>query len=349
MAQIIKHRRGSITQLKDVTARVGEILLATGSIGTLNGPFTFIGETEGVAGAYRPLSKIYQGTTPPSITVGAYGSTMDGTPFYGQDDKTLFILNKDGNVNPDLTGNIEGNVINSVTITNLTGETITATQNVNISGSLTVTGNTTLNSDLYVSGNLYLLGSATELIISSSTVVIDDNIITLNAFSPFERYGGIEVIDSGSNNTGSFLWDSQNDYWLFVSSSGQSSKAITTTPGNFGSETSLTTHTIPKATSHNSIGDSLLIDNGTFLTYNTNKFIIDSSNGDTTISGNVTLSATGSVDNGTKTSAVIFRNSSNVLGYVPLTETTNVLDGILGYRNVDGQLVFSTLIDGGTY
>jgi hypothetical protein len=50
MAQIIKHRRGGIAALKDVTARVGEFVMATGSIANLNGPMVFIGESEGVAG-----------------------------------------------------------------------------------------------------------------------------------------------------------------------------------------------------------------------------------------------------------------------------------------------------------
>ena len=66
MAQIIKHRRGGVTQLKDVTARVGELVMATGSINDLNGPFLFIGETEGVQGAYRAASKIYQGSSAPT-------------------------------------------------------------------------------------------------------------------------------------------------------------------------------------------------------------------------------------------------------------------------------------------
>jgi len=123
MAQIIKHRRGSITQLKDVTARIGELVVATGSISDLNGPMVFVGETEGVAGAYRPLSKIYQGSTAPTISVGSHGSVIDGTPFYATGNKTLYILNKDGNTDIDLTGNIEGNTISGVTINNLTGST----------------------------------------------------------------------------------------------------------------------------------------------------------------------------------------------------------------------------------
>ena len=768
MAQIIKHRRGSITQLKDVTARVGELVVATGSISDLNGPMVFVGETEGVAGAYRPLSKIYQGAAAPTITVGSHGSVIDGTPFYASGNKTLYILSKDGNNSINLTGNIEGNVISGVTInnltgttanitngnftsltssyitgssanitsgnfnnltgatftstnsniTNLTGSTATLTSfvsasalnvtgntqvggtvsiqgttyinddlyitgntyqtgsidltgniklggNINIgdsttdfvtfgaevsssivpdvhnafdlgsadknwkdlhisgtafvdtlqarqvnfsdlgilndlsvsgstylgnggdilvvsgsayyntltnnriviagtnglleddanftfdgtelnvgqgnftvqqgngnvdtagtlnvggattlessltvtgsaklkstlevvgatnldstltvtgsatlkdnlsvsgtttvsgattlqntltvnstselkaavgmnstldvtgsaqfkstinvdgeatlasatvedltqhrvvvagaggalmdysgftfdnsklqvgggkfemdvaygdirtsgslttkgnitvngdetvNGILTVTGNTQLGGNLYVSGNLQVLGGSTSVTIQSQTVELDDNIIRLNAYSPFERYAGFEVIDSGSSGvSASMVWDSLNDYWMFVSSSGQSSKMVGTTAGTYGSEVSLTSGTFPIATANNTIGNSLLTYSGTTLAYNTNKFTVDSGTGAALIAGNVTLSAAGGTDAGNNTSAIIFRNSSNVLGYVSTTETTDVLDGILGYKNSDGGLVFSTVIDGGTY
>ena len=771
MAQIIKHRRGSITQLKDVTARISELVVATGSIGDLNGPFLFVGETEGVAGAYRSVSKIYQGSAAPTITVGSHGSVVDGTPFYASGNKSLYILSKDGNARLDLTGNIEGNTISNVTITSLTGSnanytnltgstftstnsnitsltgsnarvtnvtggtlTVTGTTNLgnnlyitgstyqtgsiditgditlggnitignqttdiiqfggevsssilpivhnsfdlgspsknwrnlhvsgtayvnileaqsisldgitvfedlvvsgssylgqgggdqvvvsgslyndqltekrlvvagtnglltnysgltfdngnlnlsgalevtniqgtgslylkadeadsryfeiyntgvsdthiksngglsffgddtnylkiddnagkatlvgvngvsvsssldvtgsaqfsstinvdgvatvsssvvedltqyrvvgvgsggalidyssltfdgttlkvgdgqfevdtndgdirtsgslttdniygktntnnslhlnggdlgaphvelesagqislfsegvgsnyainmtgsvhmlndldvtgsltvsgsttfkddlNVTGILTVTGETRLQSNLYVSGNLEVLGSSTNVNIQSSTIELDDNIIRLNAYSPFERYAGFEVIDSGSSGlSGSMLWDSLNDYWMFVSSSGQSSKMIGTTAGAYGSENSLTNTYFPIATGPNTIGDSLLRYSGTTLSFNTNKFTIDSGTGDTLVSGNFTLSYSGGTDNGTKTSAIMFRNSSNVVGFVSTTETTDVLDGVLGYKNSTGALVFSTVIDGGTY
>jgi hypothetical protein len=715
MAQIIKHRRGSITQLKDVTARISELVVATGSIGDLNGPLLFVGETEGVAGAYRPISKIYQGSIAPTITISSHGSVIDGTPFYASGNKSLYILSKDGNNRLDLTGNIEGNTISGVTIvsltgshaniTNLTGSTLTSvngsivnltggtltvsgttslqnnlyitgntiqtgsiditgdislggnitignqttdiinfggevsssivpdvhnafdlgsssqnwrnlhvsgtayvnvleaqsisldgitvfedlvvsgssylgqgggdqvivsgslyndaltnnrvvivgtdglleddanftfdanvlnvgqgnveidvadgdirtsgslkvigaselqgavginstldvtgsvtlkntlsvastselkgavgmnstldvtgsatlkntltvlsttelksavginstldvtgsaqfkntinvdgeatlasatvedlTQNrivavgaggslidysgltyngtllqigggvveidnadgdirtsgsltveggqtvngdVVVNGVLTVTGNTQLQSNLYVSGNLEVLGSATNVIIQSQTIELDDNIIRLNAYSPFERYAGFEVIDSGSSGaSASMVWDSLNDYWMFVSSSGQSSKMIGTTAGTYGSEVSLTETYFPIATGPNTIGDSLLRYSGTTLSFNTNKFTIDSGTGDTLVSGNFTLSYSGGTDNGNKTSAIMFRNSSNVVGFVSTTETTDVLDGVLGYKNSTGALVFSTVIDGGTY
>ena len=658
MAQIIKHRRGSIESLKTTTTRNGEILVASGSISDLSGPFVFIGSPvssdEGVAGAFKPTSKIYGGTTAPTIAAGTYGSIMDGTPFHASGNQSLYILNNDGvgNQRLDLTGNMEGNSISNVTITSLTGSnasvtnitggtvTVTGDQtiagtlgvtstatvgklisgeitgsnlkltgdadiagNINLGGNITVgdattdfvsfgadisssiipdvdnafdlgtttqgwkdlyvsgtayvqdislegslsvtdlvlpgdltvngntilgdattdtvvinsadvtmasipegstikfigldankklvqdtlderiqgdtlvdnngtpltpnrisfaldgdslqddadltynkstniltvdsttvgtnvsaggslvvgttselkgnvginsnllvtgsatlksgvdiggnlgvtgntittgtvtvnntlnvtglttlensvdieenlsvTGTTTLGGNVSISGNLEILGDATSVTIQSQTLEIDDNIIRLNAYSPFERYAGFEVIDSGSTGvSASLVWDSQDDYWMFVSASGESSKLIGTTAGTYGSETSLTSNTVPKSTGDNNIGDSLIGDNGTTLTYNTNKFTVASADGATLIAGNVTLSSSGGADAGSNSSTITFKNSSNVLGYVSATETTDVLDGILGYKSSDGSLTFSTVIDGGTY
>jgi hypothetical protein len=232
----------------------------------------------------------------------------------------------------------------------LTTNGLTNNGDLTVNGVLTVTGNTQLQANLYVSGNLEVLGSATNVTIQSQTIELDDNIIRLNAYSPFQRYAGFEVMDSGSSGvSASMVWDSQNDYWMFVSSSGLSSKLIGTTADTYGSETSLTSGTFPIASGNNTIGDSLLKYSGTTLSFNTNKFTIDSSSGDTMVSGNFTLSYSGGTDNGSKTSAILFRNSSNVVGFVTTTETEDVMDGILGYKHTGGGLVFSTVIDGGTY
>lgn len=706
MAQIIKHRRGSIGNLKDVTARKGEIVMTTGSIGDLSGPFLGLGEIEGVAGAYKPVSKIYQGATVPTIDVGSFGSVLDGTPFYSTTGNTLYILSQAGNTNMDLTGNINGNTISDVTITdltstNITGTTLTITGDATIDGNLIIGGNITigdettdsitinadfasdllpdsgntynigstgktwnelylegltydgsslvvtgltntlgnfelndnnliidteligsptnyyrnfvniqntsgltlpstnfynniivgseinvlagstlinsmifgtnieinrptggpgwavafgenhilgsgvsgtasftltaglanlnggygttalgigsrvlgtgagtgggfavglfsdgsgdytgqypritagargfnvsrntavqtdgygalggesailgglnhhipadadrsvilggdqivaatgvtntvyvpklrigqgnsatittstgtenllaidsngeviqiaqenaitipdtqvvfgtgigvdssanltfstgsntldLDGNLIVRGDFTVLGGLNEVIISSSIVEIDDNILRLNAFSPFQRYAGIEVIDSGSNGllSASLQWDSQDDYWMLVSEDGESSRMVGTTFGSFGSESSLSVNTIPKATSGSTIGNSLLTDNGTTLSYNSN-FTVTASNGNTTIAGTLTLSNAGGADAGTKTSEVIFKNSTNVIGYVSTTEVAAELDSVLGYRTSDGSLVMSTIIDGGIF
>jgi cytoskeletal protein CcmA (bactofilin family) len=222
--------------------------------------------------------------------------------------------------------------------------------NTTIAGTLNVGANTILESHVFISGNLTLLGDATELIVSSSTVELDDNIIRLNAYSPFERYAGFEVIDSGSVGVSASLqWDSLNDYWLIQSSSQESGKVISTTYGTFGSEASLTDNAIPKATAENSIGDSLLSDSGTTLTYDTDAISVAATSGDTSIKGVVSLTNSGGTDATGNTSGIMFRNSSNQVGFVSTTETTDVLDGILGYKASDGSLVFSTVIDGGTF
>jgi hypothetical protein len=136
MAQIIKHRRGSIGSLKGTTARNAELIVATGSISDLNGPFVFIGSPiagdEGVAGAFNVVSKIYQGNSAPTLSAGTYGSTLDGTPFYSTVGKSLYALQNSnvGDTKFDLTGNIEGNTISGVTINALTASYVSASANI---------------------------------------------------------------------------------------------------------------------------------------------------------------------------------------------------------------------------
>ena len=74
------------------------------------------------------------------------------------------------------------------------------------------TSETTINDNLTVTGNFTANGVTT--FVSSSQLDIGDNIIHVNAVSPV-RYGGIHVRDIISTaNTGSFVWDGTNDYWV---------------------------------------------------------------------------------------------------------------------------------------
>ena len=260
-------------------------------------------------------------------------------------DNQVVIAGTSGELEGDGNFTFDGTTltVGQLTIDQSTGNTSTA-------GTLTVGGNTTLEGDVFVSGSLTLLESATSLIISSSVVELDDNIIRLNAFAPFQRYAGFEVIDSGSVGVSASLqWDSQNDYWLIQSSSQQTGKVVSTTFGTFGTESSLTENTIPKGTGPSSIGDSNLTDDNTYLIYDTDAFIVTGSSGNTITKGDVTILGSGGADAQSNSSAVVFINSSNTLGYVSTSETTDQLDGILGYNNSNGELVFSTTIDGGTF
>jgi hypothetical protein len=119
MAQIIKNRRGSINNVKDVTTQNAEILVASGSIGDLSGPFILYGSPSqadsGLTGVYKPASKIYQGSTVPTILSASYGNVLDGTPFYAVGNNTLYILSSAGNTTMNLAGNLSGSTLPNIT------------------------------------------------------------------------------------------------------------------------------------------------------------------------------------------------------------------------------------------
>ena len=200
-----------------------------------------------------------------------------------------------------------------------------------------------------MSGNLQVLGSQTNVQLQSHTVDIGDNIIQVNAYSPFQRYAGLSAYDSGSvGNSGSLLWDSTNDYWLFQNANGTSSKIVGVSGGTFGSESSLTSGTFPIATTGNTIGDSLLTYSGSTLSLN-GKFSVDSTSGETKIQGNLNISYSGATMSSGLTSNVLFINSNDDIGFISSTDTTSVTDRLLGYNTATGNLEFSSLIDGGSY
>ena len=54
-------------------------------------------------------------------------------------------------------------------------------------------------------------------------------------------------------------------------------------------------------------------------------------------------------DYGSVSSQVVYRNSSNNLGFTSLVTGSAVLSSVLGYKASDGTLAFSNVIDGGSY
>lgn len=83
--------------------------------------------------------------------------------------------------------------------------------NVEVTGSINITG------------NLNVIGTSSFSHVTASVVSVGTNIIVLNTNDPASRYGGITVIDSGSfgnSSTGSLLWDSHNNRWVYANPSG---------------------------------------------------------------------------------------------------------------------------------
>jgi hypothetical protein len=195
----------------------------------------------------------------------------------------------------------------SASATNLSGNLTLAGANPNLTSTSgdNLTISTTGNSSVYVNnvqfsgsgvvipGNLTVQGAMTY--ISSSVVDIGDNRIRLNVLTPGQRYGGLDVVDSGSLNqaTASLLWDSQGDYWFLTDANNPlvSNKVMGGPTGSLGSENNLTYGYLPRAQTGDTLENSLLVENGYVLNYNSGQFVVTASNGNTSIGG--TLNVTG--------------------------------------------------------
>ena len=94
--------------------------------------------------------------------------------------------------------------------------------------SLYTAGGLRVSKDSFVSGtayfnNIVVYGTSSIQYITSSQLDISDNIISVNTFTPAVRFGGLAVYDSGSTSlTGSMLWDSENNRWIYSNPSGSS-------------------------------------------------------------------------------------------------------------------------------
>ena len=145
------------------------------------------------------------------------------------------------------------------------------TSSINIwSGSLATTGSNTfkgtqiISGSTYVQGDLVVLGSSSIQYISASSVSIGTNIVQLNTATPGVRYAGLSVQDSGSSAgvTGSILWDSLCNRWLYSNPSnvGYSGGIIMSGPraATFGTETTLTCNYIAKSGGGDHLYDSCI-------------------------------------------------------------------------------------------
>jgi hypothetical protein len=118
---------------------------------------------------------------------------------------------------------------------------------------------------------------------------------------------------------------------------------------SLGNELGLTTNVFPIAGGDDHIQDSLFSYTGGTFNFNGSKATINSTTGDLALGGQIKTTQTGSVDNGTISSRVVFRNSNSIYGYVSASMSSNVSDGFLGYNTSTGVLEFTSLIDGGTF
>lgn len=113
MAQIIKHRRGTLPQLQGVTLANGEIGIVSSSASNIGDAVLktglVIGNTDGTN--RLTFSRLPQGNSTPNLSGITGGSNFNDMLYHETDAKTLLVLNTGGNTTLDLTGNIANKIV----------------------------------------------------------------------------------------------------------------------------------------------------------------------------------------------------------------------------------------------
>jgi hypothetical protein len=176
-------------------------------------------------------------------------------------------------------------IFNTSTPTNFTD-----TASLYTDGGMQVKKDVYLSSSLFIKGDLTIFGTQSVNYITSSQLNISDNIITMNTSTPVVRFGGIAVQDSGSlatGLTGSLLWDSQNNHWIYSNPSGSSYSGgmMISGPrntGSIGDEQGTTFNALMKGQGGDHITSSGIFESGTSASFYNNILVV-SANGKVSI------------------------------------------------------------------
>jgi hypothetical protein len=144
------------------------------------------------------------------------------------------------------------------------------TASIYTDGGLQVTKDAYFSSSMFIKGNLTVFGTQSVSFISSSQLNIGTNLITVNTDTPSIRFGGLAVYDSGSTGlTGSILWDSQNNHWVYTNPSGSSYSGGMFISGprasSLGSEQGTTLNAIMKGQGGDHITSSIMFESASFV------------------------------------------------------------------------------------
>jgi hypothetical protein len=198
---------------------------------------------------------------------------------------------------------------------------------VSDNGSLVkINQNTTITGSLTITQNLNVLGSSSITYTTASQLRVNDNVITVNTSSPGVRFGGLSVMDSGSNNTtGSLFWDSLNDRWVYQQASGASYTGgiIMSGPRNsgaLGSETTLTNNKVAKSAGGDHLNDSNITDDGTTIILNSNSEVTGSLKVTNGITGNLTGNASTVTTNANLSGDVSSVGNTTTIGALKVTD-----------------------------
>ena len=324
MAQKILLRRGGIENIgSTIAVSKGELLYASGSTSGVE-HVVFIANADG-NNTFVPVNKIYTGTA----NANSFSARLNGVPYYNTTSQSLHILNNGGSVTPlDLSGNLEGNTVSSMTITTLANTTLnggTIVASGDITGSnLRVTGNADIVGNVTIGGNITVGDQTTDFInfgaeVSSSIVPDADNAFTLGTISKRWQVYGVQ-----SNVSGAFSGSFAGNFTGTI---------------NGGSSTSGTgtANQLTKWLSSTTIGDSSISDDGTNVRVTPNLIVTGSTNllGNVTLSGNsqtVTHTGTGNLTIASTGGNVLIEgttfngNNVSIPGNLTVAGTTTTID-----------------------
>ena len=197
-------------------------------------------------------------------------------------------------------------------------------------GSNVFQGDQTITGSLYISQNLIIGGSSSIQHITSSQLNIGDNIITVNAQNPSIRFGGLAVIDSGSSPqvSGSILFDSVNNQWIFVH---QNQSTVTSsvllmgpeTYNNLGGESYITQNKIIKSTGIEHLAESNITDTGTKVSINSNTEIT----GTFVVTGTALVSGSGQISFNGITDKPTLVSGSSQISFNGITDKPTLVSG----------------------
>jgi hypothetical protein len=168
----------------------------------------------------------------------------------------------------------------------------------NTTGSFATTGSNQFIGAQTIYGNLTVFGTSSISYITSSQLNISTNLITVNTSTPSVRFGGLAVYDSGSTGlTGSMLWDSQTNHWIYTNPSGSSYSGgmLISGPrntGSMGDEQGTILNALMKGQGGDHITSSALFEDGSTFTSKVNTVIT----GSLTVTGIINGSLTGSIE-----------------------------------------------------
>jgi hypothetical protein len=221
--------------------------------------------------------------------------------------------------------------------------TFTSTASLYTDGGLRVGKDAYVSGSAFIKGNLTVFGTSSIEYVTSS-VFVGLEYIDLNTDLPALRYAGIRIYDSGSNAgvTGSFLWDSQNNRWIYSNPSGSSYSGGMLISGprasTLGSEEGTTNNALMKGQGGDHITSSAILDDGTSLRipYLT---IVAGTVGATTFSG--------SGANLTSIPNAALTNSSFYVGTTSISLGRSSASQTLAGVSIDGNAATATKLSSG--